>query len=574
MEKRSLKNLHLPPRLLDWVTTFYNAMTTLERLALGILVILLITSGVLSAVNYISRHTQLIPQAGGGYHEATIGQPRNINPILASANELDMDIARLVYSGLFRFNNNLELVNDLAANVETAEDQMSYTIRLRDDVTWHDGEPFTANDVVFTIRSIQTPNYGSPLAATFQGVDIEKVDDHTIRFRLPQPYAPFLSSLTVGIAPEHVWSTIEPQNAPLAEQALKPIGTGPFKFSEIATRRKTGNITSLKLVRNEEYYGQKPYLDQVTFTFYSSLEESAQALLTGKADGVGFLSLPLLDEMRNRNVTIHRLLLPQYFAVFFNQQHNQALSEAGVRSALALATDRDQIVTAALRGQGKTLHLPIPPSTLSYEGDFPTPAVDLEAAAQNLSDSGWELRDDNIRYKGDQKLAIKITTTDWPEYIKTAEIIKEQWQKIGVAVELEHLGAGTIQQTVVQPRQYEALLFGEILPAQPDPYTFWHSTQTRSPGLNLALFKNQEVDKLLEEARKATASSVRQEKYQEFQNKILELAPAIILYQPYYLFATTDDIRGVDAKQAALPAGRFNNIEQWHTNVKRVWKDN
>jgi len=574
MEKRSLKNFHLPPRLLNWVTTFYNTLTTLERLALGILVILLITSGVLSAVNYVSSHTQLIPQAGGSYHEATIGQPRNINPILASANELDMDIARLVYSGLFRFNNNLELVNDLATNIETAEDQMSYTIRLRDDVTWHDGEAFTADDVVFTIRSIQTPGYGSPLATTFQGVDIEKVDDHTIRFRLPQPYAPFLSSLTVGIAPEHVWSAIEPQNAPLAEQALKPIGTGPFKFSEIATRRKTGNITSLKLVRNEEYYGPKPYLDQVTFTFYSSLEESAQALLTGKADGVGFLSLQLLDEIRSRNVTIHRLLLPQYFAIFFNQQHNQALSEAGVRSALALATDRSQIVTEALHSQGEILHLPIPPGTLSYDGDFPAPAVDLEAAEQNLNESGWVVGDDGIRHKDGQRLHIKITTTDWPEYIRTAEILQQQWRKIGVEVELEHLGAGTIQQTVVQPRQYEALLFGEILPAQPDPYTFWHSTQTRNPGLNLALFKNQEVDKLLEEARKTTDSSVRQEKYQEFQNKILELAPAIILYQPYYLFATTDDIRGVDAKQAALPAGRFNNIEQWHVNVKRVWKDN
>lgn len=562
----------LPP-LPKWATSFYHAMTTVERIILGVLIILLLISGVLSIVNYIASHTQVIPQAGGSYHEAAVGQPRNLNPILANANDLDIDITRLVYSGLLRFNSKLELENDLATKVEISEDRMTYTIYLRDDVTWHDGESFNADDVVFTIRSIQTPDYGSPLATTFQGIDVTKVDDHTVRFRLPQPYVPFLSSLTVGITPEHVWSAIEPQNASLAEQALKPVGTGPFQFSAISTRRKTGDITSLQLVRNENYYRQKSYLDEITFTFYTSAEEAAAALMSGKADGISFLSLQLLDEVRNRTTVIHQLLLPQYFAIFFNQQHNEALSEAGVRSALALATDRNQIVTEALQGQGEVLHLPIPPSTLPYDGDFPAPAVNLEAAAQNLNDSGWELRDDNFRYKDNKKLAIKITTTDWPEYIKTAEIIKEQWRQIGVDVDLEHIGAGTIQQTIVQPRQYEALLFGEILPAKPDPYYFWHSTQTRSPGLNLALFKNKEVDKLLEEARKTADDSQRQEKYQEFQNKILELSPAIILYQPYYLFATTKNIHGLNIEQAALPAGRFNSTTDWHINVKRVWKD-
>lgn len=545
----------------------------MERLTLGILIILLIVSGALSTINYVSSHTQLIPQTGGSYHEAAVGQPRNINPILAGANDLDVDITRLVYSGLFRFNNKLELVNDLATNVEVSEDQTTYTIHLRNDVAWHDGQPFTADDVVFTIRSIQTPDYGSPLANTFEKVDITKVDNYTVRFHLPQPYVPFLSSLVVGITPEHVWSTIEPANASLAEQALKPIGTGPFQFTEISTRRKTGDITGLQLDRNENYYGQKPYLDSIIFTFYTSLEEATDALLSGKADGTGFLSLGLLDQVRSRTITIHQLLLPQYFAIFFNQQHNEALSEAGVRSALALATDRTKIVTDALQSQGEVLQLPIPPSTLSYSGEFPDPVVNLEAATQNLDDSGWELRDDGFRYKEDKKLSIKITTTDWPEYIRTAEIIKEQWRQIGINVELEHLGTGIIQQTVVQPRQYEALLFGEILPAKPDPYYFWHSTQTRSPGLNLALFKNQEVDKLLEEARKTADDNERQEKYQEFQNKILEYTPAIILYQPYYLFATTKDIRGVEARLAALPAGRFNNISDWHINVKRAWKN-
>ncbi len=559
-------------RLPVWLPRLYHATTTGERISLSVLLFLLLVSGIFSVVNYVNNNTKLIAQAGGTYREAAVGQPRYINPIVSSANDLDMDLTNLVYSGLFRFNNNLELINDLAAGYEISSDNKIYTVHLRDNVSWHDGQAFTADDVLFTYRSIQTPNYGSPLSSSFQGVVVDKIDDYTVTFTLKEPYAPFLTSLTVGIAAEHVWSQIAPQNATLTEQVLKPVGTGPFQFAEIATRRKTGDITSYHLTRNENYYGQAPYLDEIIFTFYTTYEEALQALQSGKADGISFLPLAnLKSASQQRSININQLLLPQYFAIFFNPQKNEALNEAGVRAALSLGTDRNAIVEQALFGQGRPLHLPIPPNFLSFDGDNNPPSTNLEAAQQNLSESGWHVGDDGIRQKNDKKLVVKLTTTDWPEYIKTAQILQEQWRQLGVDVQLEHLGAGTIQQTIVQPRDFEALLFGEILPADPDPYPFWHSTQTRSPGLNLASFKNQSVDKLLEEARKTTDQPKRLELYKEFQNKILELNPAIILYQPYYLFATAR-VYGIDAKYSALPSGRFNNIEQWHVHTQRVWQ--
>jgi len=551
---------------------FYNATTTAERVSLLVLIVLLLISGSISLTNLIRSQTHLIPQAGGIYREAAVGQPRYINPIVASANDLDMDITRLVYSGLFRFNSNLELTPDLAESYELSANETLYTIKLRPDIYWHDGEPLTADDALFTFRSIQTPDYISPLASSFQGVVVDKIDDYTITFQLKEPYAPFLTSLTVGLVPEHVWSQIEPQNATLTEQILKPVGTGPYQFAEIATRRKTGDITSYRLVRNEHYYNQPPYLNEIVFTFYTTHNEAIQAIQADKADGIGFLPFENIKAAdQRRSTTINQLLLPQYFAIFFNTQKNEALSEAGVRAALSLATDRYQIVAQALDSQGQPLHLPIPPSILSFDGETESPIANLEAAKQNLSESGWEIGEDGYRQKDDERLSITLTTTDWPEFIRTAEIIKEQWSELGVEVNLEHLGAGTIQQTIVQPRDYQALLFGEILPADPDPYPFWHSTQTRSPGLNLAMFKNKNVDKLLEEARKTSDYNKRAELYKEFQNKILELNPAIILYQPYYLFASSK-VYGIDAKSAALPSGRFNNIAQWHMNRQRVWK--
>lgn len=561
-------------KVADKVRHLASHMTGREKAALSAFGLIFVISAILTITSFITRNTILLPQEGGSYHEAAVGQPRYLTPILSSANDLDLDITRLVYSSLFTLDSELQLQNDLATGYETSEDQTTYTISLRDDVTWHDGDPFTADDVVFTIRSIQTPDYASPLASSFQGVEVTKIDDYTVQFTLQQPYALFLNSLTVGIAPQHVWEDIPPKNATLAEQILRPIGTGPFKFSEISTRRKTGDITTLELVRNETYYGDRPYLNQVQFSFYPTHEEAIQALRSSRVDGVSFLPLQFFDDIERRgSFTTHSLTIPQYFALFFNQNNNEILNDAGVRAALALSVDRDMIVEEALEGQGDSIHLPIPPGVFAYHEEFGAPTYDPETARQNLEDGGWKDEDgDGIREKDGTRLHVTITTTDWPEYVRTAELVQKQWLEIGVESEIQSYGAGTIQQTIVRPRDYEILLFGEILPAEPDPYPFWHSTQTRSPGLNLALFKDEGVDALLEEARRTSDRDERREKYIEFQEVILDLNPAVILYRPYYLFAQKDKVRGVNSGHTDLPAGRFNNIEEWHVNTKRVWQ--
>lgn len=556
-------------RAFDWL----DYMTARERAVLVVLGGLLVVSAIWSLFGWMSHHTRVIAQAGGTYREAALGQPHYLNPILASTNDLDSDITRLVYSSLFKLNETMQLQPDLADSHEISSDQREYTVHLKPGIRWHDSQPLTADDVIFTIASIQTPEYASPLANSFQGVEMEKVDDQTVRFKLKQPYALFLYSLTVGIAPRHVWESIPPQNAALAEQMLKPVGTGPFRFGNITTRRRTGTITTLRLVRNPDFYGAAPYLDSIDFTFFSSHEEATQALLAGQVDGVSFLPLNLFDQLASRRqVTIHRLFLPQYFALFFNQNKSDIVADAGVRSALALAIDRGAIIAEALRGQGDPLHLPIPPGVDSYNHELPAPTVDVNTARQNLDDAGWKDTDgDGVREKGDEKLQLKITTTDWPEYIRTAELVADQWKEIGVATEISSFGAGTIQQTVVRPRDYEILLFGEILPAEPDPYPFWHSTQTRSPGLNFALFKDDQVDKLLEEARKTHDPAERRAKYLSFQERISDLKPAIIMYRPYYLFAQRESIQGMNARLVDLPAGRFNDVNKWYMRTKRVW---
>lgn len=546
-----------------------------EKVLLLSLAAILIGSASFTIVGFINRNTELTPQAGGTYTEAAVGQPRHINPILAGSNDLDADISNLVFSSLFTLSSDLELQGDLAQGYTISEDGLIYTVTLRDGITWHDGEPFTSEDVVFTIRSIQTPDYDSPLENSFQGVAIEAPAPNTVVFTLKQPYAPFLNNLTVGIVPKHVWEQIPPVNAALAEQMLKPIGTGPFRFAEIVTRRKTGEITTMRLTRNEDYYGARPYLDEFILTFFATPEEALAALTSNNADGVSFLPQSQVSSIESRgSLEVRSMILPQYFALFLNPIANPRLSDAGIRAALALATNRQDIINEALNGQAVTLNAPIPPGLFTFEGEVDGPSYNPDVARQNLEEAGWKDEDsDGIREKDGERLEIVITTTDWPEYVRTAEIIQQQWGEIGIGVTIQNFGAGAIQQTIVGPRDYEVLLYGEVLSSDPDPYPFWHSTQTRNPGLNLSLLRDQEIDRLLEEARKTLNYDERRQKYIEFQQRFLDLNPAIILYQPYYLFAQQDDVRGFGMTHGNLPVSRLNDIENWHVNVKRVWKN-
>lgn len=557
-----------------WALRLYMQASLHERIIVAVLAALLLASGLIFIVRTYRNNTTLVPQSGGTYTEASFGQPRYLNPILAQASDLDIDITRLVYSPLFSLDNSLNVQNELAERYELSADRKEYTIYLKQGVTWHDGEIFNADDVVFTIRSIQTPDYGSPLLNAFQGVEVSKVDDHTVLFKLKQPYAPFLSSLTVGITPQHVWENVAPKNAALAEQMLKPVGTGPYKFSEITTRRKTGEIISLELVRNPSFFGTRPHLDTIVFTFYPTHEEAYQALEGGRADGISFLPLQLFEQaVQQRSLTIKRLFLPQYFALFFNQEKQPKLKSAELRQALSAALDRHQIVSDALHHEGEPLAAPLiahPPIT---PNDFPPGTTDIEAAKKLLDDAGWkDIDGDGVREKNDERLHLTISTTDWPEYVKTAELVQQQWRAIGVETEIKHFGAGTIQQSVVRPRDYDVLLFGEILSAFPDPYPFWHSSQIKSPGLNLALLQDKDIDRLLEDARQSSDPEQQKQKYTEFLRRFANLKPAVILYQPHYLFAASSKVHSEDVAQATLPSDRFNSIESWYVKTRRIWK--
>ena len=169
-------------------------------------------------------------------------------------------------------------------------------------------------------------------------------------------------------------------------------------------------------------------------------------------------------------------------------------------------------------------------------------------------------------------LVINLTTTDWDELAQTAEILKTQWEKAGIKVNVGAYSISDIQQNYIRPREYEALLFGQVVGADPDPYSFWHSNQKKDPGLNLSLFGDSDTDKLIEEGRIEFDNEKRAKNYVEFQEKLVKENPAVFLYSPLYIYPINRSVQGINTENLIMPSKRFCNVHQWYLKTKRVWK--
>lgn len=533
--------------------------------------------------------TKPVPDFGGSLVEGLVGVPQHINPLLAQSNDTEKDLTSLVYDGLLRYDGRGKIENSLAQSYEISEDGLTYTFKLRDNLAWHDGRPLTANDVIFTVLTAQNSDYGSPQRINWQGVEAIATDDRTVIFKLKNKYAQFLSNATLGIMPKHIWENIKPASFELSDFNIKPVGSGPYKFSKV--RRDTaGGIRSFELAAFEKYYAGKPLISKLTFKFYQSENDMIDAYNSNEIEGLGFISPQNLSSIRflGQLKTV-KLRLPRYFAVFFNQNRSEQLSDKNIRLALSYATNKSGLVEKILNGNGMAVDSPMLPGITDVPELSAKQEFNIELAAKTLDDAKWTYpasssSDIKIREKAPSppknknekvgeavKLEIKLTTSDWPELVAAGNEIKRQWEAIGAAVILETLPLPELQRAIKE-RNYDALLFGEVLALDPDPFSFWHSSQKRDPGLNLALYDNKDADKLLEDTRLTLDRSARLSKYDELQKIIANDIPAVFLYSPDYLYAQPAKIKGNDTQLISMPSGRFDTINEWHIKTKRIWR--
>lgn len=574
-EFRLIKNGlgHIKKTRLSSLRKVFSLMGKWEKI-IAVMCLAIILAGISYNTNrfYISI-TKQAPALGGQYNEGMIGQPRLINPLLATTNT-DQALVRLVYSGLYKYNEKGELVSDLAESLpEISQDQKQYIVKIKSNAKWHGGKKLTSDDVLFTIYTLQDQKYGSPLRSLWLNTKVEKKDDNTIVFTNKDISGPFVHNLTLPILPAYLWQNTAPDNFLLSNNNLEAVGSGPYSIKEIK-KLPSGQIASIKLESFSDFYSGKPNIDYISTVFYDSYENMINGLHSKEIDGFGFVSLDKnlnLDEDRN-SIRVYNIPLPQYQAIFFNLKQ-PLFADKTIRLAMSMGTDRDQILKEVFNGLGKVPTGVLLSEDFTQEDNSLAKPLNENDAINLLEKEGWKLnKQTGKRAKGKTSFEFTITTNDFAQNSKTAELLKSQWEKLGATVRLNILSTKELTDTAIHGRKFDVLLFAQKLGADPDPFVFWHSSQIKDPGLNLTSFNNPEADKLITEARSTTNRQIRTEKYNSFQKIIESEVPAIFINQTVFVYAISSNIKNVSLKWLFDPSYRFFNSQSWYIQEKRILK--
>lgn len=397
-----------------------------ERITLLVFFILAIGSLTFLVVNFYISNTNVVPAFGGVYTEGIIGQPRFINPIYGETNDIDRTLIDLVFSGLMTYDKQGNIVKDLAESYTISPDGKTYTFTLKDNILWHDRRPLTADDVVFTIKTIQNSDYKSPLRANWVDVDVQKLSDKSFSFILKQPYNSFLENCTVKIIPQHIWENISPENFILSLYNLQPIGSGPFEFKDLK-QTNTGFIQTLNLESNRKYYDTASFISQISFKFFEKFDDIVKAANVKDINGFALASFDkstadIEGQIHQGGLTqskfsIYSFSLPRYFAVFFNNQKSSIFFDPNVRKAFTYSVNKNELVQQISR-ETKTNILqvdsPILPDFFGSKDPDNVFTFDTKQATSLLDKAGFKDNGAGLR----QKVTTKKPAFSFKSYLK------------------------------------------------------------------------------------------------------------------------------------------------------------
>lgn len=510
-----------------------------------------------------------IPQFGGELTEGVIGSPRFINPVLALS-DTDRDMSVLVYSGLMRVDTDGNLIEDLALSHTISEDGLRYDFKIRSDAVFHDGEEVTADDVIYTINMIKDPVVRSPLRGNWEGITVEKINDYEISFYLPEVYSPFLYNTTLGILPEHIWGNTTSEEFAFNFSNTDPIGSGPYVVKDVE-RDSSGIIRRYRLKAFEDFTLGRPYIKEINIKVFKNSEELGQAILSGNVSSGHTLHPEEAKEIKDEGIQVLSIPLPRIFGVFFNQNNAPALAQKSLRQALDVAIDREKIVEEVLKGYGNPEYSVIPESILSIEEDR-----EAEEALEILTRAGWTTTEDGTLIlegeEGDVLASFSLATSNVPELVTVGNMIVQDWKEIGVDVRLEVFETNDISQNIIRAREFDALLFGEVIGRDLDLFAFWHSSQRNDPGLNISGYTNLTVDQLLEQARTVLDSSEREGIYTSLVEEIGGDIPASFVYSPNFIYVLDEDVKAKLPSTVTVPAERFAEVHKWYIDTETVWQ--
>ncbi|MBI3589625.1 MAG: hypothetical protein HY093_04420 [Candidatus Liptonbacteria bacterium] len=534
--------------------------------------LVLILSLVILGANLLGKSTEALPVGGGEYTEGMVGQPTFVNPVTAKT-EVDKSLVALIFSR----------VDEVATQIDNLKDKpLIWKVRVKEGLVWPDQEKLTSDDIVFTVSKIQDEDMHSPSAPDWQGVRVERLSELEVNFTIAAPDASFLNNLkNLYILPSHIFKSIPAPNWRISDYNLSPLGGGPYKFVTYE-KQANGFIKEYHLKANPNYPGET-LIQTINLKFYEEKNGLLKDFNRGGVDGVGGLVAKDLEEIK-RPYEALSFRLPNYYAIFMNQSKNEALKDGGVRRALEMLTPKNNLVDEIWGGRGKVQNGPIPVDAPYFYTEEKTSE---KTGVQLLEAAGWTTPEATSQTQGTETpvgvrqktinkktfgLQFNLTVPDIPFLVQTAKKIKEAWEGAGMEVKMVTLPIEEIDGRVIKNRDYELLLYGNILSADSDLFPFWHSSQRFYPGLNFSLYSNPQVDKMLEKARQTLEYGERQQIFAKIQNLINSDNPAIFLYSPDYIYAVKTDLKGVTPSFIAEPADRFKSIGKWYLKTARVFK--
>lgn len=547
-----------------------------EKIIFSVFAALFIGSS-LYLLSIVNRHFSVqVPIQGGTLTEGVVGYVGYINPVLA-VTDSGRDLTKLMYSGLLKATSAGTLVPELAESYTISPDNLTYTFILKNKIFFHDNTPITADDIIFTVQKVQDPALKSPSRLNWDGIAVKKIDDRTVSFTLSKPYAPFLENTTLGIIPKHIWKNARDEDFTYSKYNFEPIGSGPYRLYGIE-RNTSGIPQNYNLVPFDKYPLGSPYIAHLIIKTFSNEKSMIEAYQKGDIQSMYDVSPQVAESIVRGDSKIYTTALPRVFGIFFNQNEAPVLANKEVRQALLLATDRQAIIDNVLGGYGIAITDPIPPGALPVGANLSTTiaTTSVDGARKILTDAGWKPDANGVMSKKIGKdtvtLQFSISTSDTPELVQAANMVKVMWQKIGANIGVKIFETGELNQSVIRPRNYDALLFGEIIGRDLDLYAFWHSSGRLDPGLNIAEYVNVKADKILEKARTITNIQDRLDQYAAFESEVRNDIPTIFLYAPDFIYILPKNIKGVAVGSVTVPSERFSDISQWYIDTENVWK--
>lgn len=527
----------------------------------------IIATGLIVQTLYLNRYYLFdTPVAGGDFVEGIQGSFNNANPIYA-VSAVDTSVSKLLFSGLLKYDNQGKLVGDLAEKWSIDDTRTTYTFNLRSNAFWHDGKEVTADDVVYTIRTIQNPDTLSPYNLSWQDVAVRAVDKKTVQLVIPGPLTSFQYSLTLGIVPKHIL-----ENTPYAQlrssefNNRSPVGSGPFVWSAFATLSNSDDALRqrITLEGNPAYHLGPTKLDRYTIEVFGSEQEVVKALEARKISGAT-LSAPTSELVKS--ITSFNIPTLNGVYVFFHTQ-KAPFNDKSVRNAAAQIIDVKNLLTQ-LDYVPVGVNSPLLRSSSAYDSTRVQRSYDIAKAIELLDKAGWVKPPASfVRQKDNKPLEFTLLTEKQSEYVKIVDALQRQFADVGIKMNV-NIKEGKEFQRSLLAHDYDALLYGIAIGSDPDVYAYWHSSQAITDRFNFSEYKSGAVDSALESGRTRPDGDLRKLKYRPFLDVWKEDSPAVGLYQPRLLFALNDKLYSFFEFPLAQGSDRYSNVHEWMINTKK-----